>query len=83
MRDKSMLDKDLDFLDLLSIASFVIGLQNLELNITQNDLADQTKEIDAKAEEKVNRALDEIHRHLQEQDDNINELLRRIGHENH
>ena len=78
-----MLTKELDFLDVLSVASFVIGLQNLELNITQNDLADQTKEIDAKAEEKVNRALEEIHQHLQEQDTKIEELLRRTENENH
>lgn len=83
MRYENMLTKELDFLDVLSIASFVIGLQNLELNITQNDLADQTKEIDAKAEEKVNRALDEIHQHLQEQDNKIEELLRRTKNENH
>ena len=78
-----MLNKELDFLDVLSVASFVIGLQNLELNITQNDLADQTQEIDAKAEAKVNRALEEIHQHLQEQDSKIEELLRRIENENH
>ena len=78
-----MLNKELDFLDVLSVASFVIGLQNLELNITQNDLADQTQEIDAKAEAKVNRALEEIHQHLQKQDYKIEELLRRTENENH
>lgn len=77
------MNKELDFLDVLSVASFVIGLQNLDLNITQNDLADQTKEIDAKAEEKVNRLLNEIHQHLQEQDEKIAELLRRTENENH
>ena len=73
-----MLNKELDFIDILSIASFVIGLQNLELNITQNDLADQTKDIDAKADARVNRLLNEIHEHLQEQDEKLSMILERI-----
>ena len=28
------------FLDMLSIASFVIGLQNLDMNVDQNDMQD-------------------------------------------
>ena len=73
-----MLNKELDFIDILSIASFVIGLQNLELNITQNDLADQTKDIDAKADARVNRLLNEIHEHLQKQDTKLSMILERI-----
>ena len=73
-----MNDKELTFIDLLSIASFVIGLQNLELNITQNDLADQTKDIDARADARVNRLLNEIHTHLQEQDEKLERIMRRL-----
>lgn len=73
-----MNEEKLNFIDLLSIASFVIGLQNLELNITQNDLADQTKDIDARADARVNRLLNEIHEHLQEQDEKLSMILERI-----
>ena len=77
-----MNNKELTFIDILSIASFVIGLQNLDLNITQNDLADQTKDIDERADKRVNRLLNEIHDHLQEQDAKIDEIIRRINDEN-
>lgn len=74
-----MNEKELTFIDILSIASFVIGLQNLELNITQNDLADQTKDIDARADARVDRLLNEIHEHLQEQDEKINLIIKEIA----
>ena len=66
------------FLDYLTIAGFFIGLENLELNITQEDMDNQTAELDAKVNEKINTALSDIHSHLQAQDKKIDELLRRI-----
>ena len=67
--------KQWDFIDILSILSFVIGLQNLELNIDQNDMDRQTKDINEKADELVSKALSEIHDHLQTQDEKINQIL--------
>ena len=53
-----MLNKNsqLDFLDLISMASFCIGLMNLDENITQGDMQDLQKKFNTKAEE----LLDEI-----------------------
>ena len=59
-----------DLLDMLGVLSFVIGIMNLEENITQGDLQDKAQII-----------IDEIHAHLQEQDDKIDEILRRLDHE--
>lgn len=73
-----MNNKELTFIDILSIASFIIGLQNLDLNITQNDLSSQTKEIDDKADKRVNALLSEIHDHLQAQDRKIDRIERLV-----
>lgn len=58
----------LDFLDLLSIMSFCIGLLNLDMNITQNDIERQTADIDERVNEHLHSVLDEIHTHLEDQD---------------
>ena len=68
----SIKDSDnLDFLDIISLLSFLIGVQNLDLNITQNDLQS--------SETKLNKALqkevDEIHAHLERQDKLLQDIL--------
>ena len=68
-------DRQLNFIDILSILSFIIGLQNLELNVDQNDMDQQTREIQDKASKLVSSALSEIHQHLKMQDDKINKIL--------
>ena len=67
------------FLDAIGIISFLIGLQNLELNIGQNDLAEQTQDIDARAKSHVDKALSEIHRHLEMQDKKLDELMKKVS----
>lgn len=62
---------NLEFLDLLSIASFCIGLMNLDENITQGDVQQLQQQFDSN----VSIVLDEIHAHLQDQDEKINEIL--------
>ena len=74
-------DNTWTFLDLITVISFVIGLQNLELNISQNDLQEQTQDINGAADRLVKDALEEIHRHLQEQDAKIEILLERGNNE--
>ena len=64
----------LTFIDLLGILSFAVGLQNLELNIGQNDLAEQTQDIDERARKLVENALLEIHNHLEQQDAKIDRI---------
>lgn len=66
------------FLDIITLISFVIGLQNLEMNIDQNDMQSQTKEINQTADKRVNKLLNEIHAHLEEQDKKLDLLLERI-----
>lgn len=63
--------QQLSLLDLLNIASFIIGLQNLEENLTQGDKQDLQKDFT----EKTNLLLDEIHRHLKEQDLKIDTVI--------
>ena len=62
------------FLDLVSIISFCVGLQNLDLNIAQEDLDNQTQELDRKLRENVN----DIHEHLQIQDEKLDMILEEL-----
>jgi len=71
----------LEFLDLLNIMSFCIGLLNLDANITQNDMAEQTADIDKRVNEHLHEVLNEIHLHLESQDTRlsvIEETLKEI-----
>ena len=61
------------FLDIVSLISFCVGLQNLELNVSQENLDNQTQELDRRLRDVV----DDIHHHLQEQDDKIDRILER------
>ena len=56
------------FMDILSLMSFVIGLQNLELNISQENLDQQTVELKKQVDADVAAALAEIHSHLEKHD---------------
>ena len=71
-------DGQLDFLDWISVMSFYIGLLNLDMNITQNDIADQTAEIDKRVNEHLHEVLNEIHTHLQEQDIKLSEIQKQL-----
>lgn len=68
----------LDFVDLLSIMSFYIALLNLDMNITQNDIAEQTAEIDRRVNEHLHGVLDEIHQHLQDQDNKLSVIQKQL-----
>ena len=65
------------FIDLISIISFVVGLQNLDLNINAADLDNHTQDLDKRLREVV----DDIHKHLQMQDEKIDKLLERIDYD--
>ena len=60
------------FIDLLSILSFMIGVENLELNVAQEDLDNQTQELDRR----LKAVIDEIHSHLEAQDEKIDTILK-------
>ena len=69
-----MNDGQLDFLDVLNIMSFVIGLMNYDENLTQNDKQDLMQELNAKSD----KLLEEIHKHLTEQDKKIDSILKEV-----
>lgn len=64
----------LGFIDLLSIASFCIGLMNLDENLTQND----KQELQQDLSNNIQKLLDEIHGHLQNQDEKIDLILKEL-----
>ena len=68
------MNREYDFLDVLTIASFLISLQNLDLNASTDDLSKYTTEII----ERLEKDLDDIHGHLSVQDAKINALLNRL-----
>ena len=65
----------LSFIDIISIASFLVSIENLEENLTQSDKQDLQKDLSDKADQ----LLKEIHSHLEQQDKKIDEILRRIN----
>lgn len=69
-----MTNGQLDFLDLITLASFVIALQNLDENITQSDKADLQEDLSQKAE----LLLSEIHGHLERQDELLKQILKEV-----
>lgn len=60
------------FLDLLSLVNFMIGLQNLDMNIDQNDMQDLQHAFNSKLEDTVQ----EVHQHLESQDSKIDQMLK-------
>lgn len=69
------------FMDVINIASFLIGLQNLDLNITANDLDKQTNSILEDLHEyfeKQDKHLLEQDKHLFEQDIRLENLERML-----
>lgn len=68
----------LTFLDIISIVSFLIGVENLELNATQDDMQRIQRELSDKSEQ----LLKEIHGHLEEQDKKLEKIMEVISNEN-
>ena len=70
----SGINGELTFLDTVGILSFLIGVQNLELNVTQEDAQNIQHRSDANA----HLILDEIHNHLEEQDRKIDLIIKEL-----
>ena len=62
------------FLDIIGLMGFCIGLQNLDLNISQENLDNQTQELDAR----LRGVVDDIHQHLTNQDIKIDRILEEL-----
>jgi hypothetical protein len=67
-------NKQLDLLDVLNVLSFLIGLANYGENLTQGDKQDIMQEFD----NDTKKLLDEIHAHLESQDNKLNEIQKRL-----
>ena len=67
-------DGEWTFIDILSLIGFCVGLQNLDLNISQENLDNQTQELDAR----LHKVVNDIHQHLALQDEKINRILEGI-----
>lgn len=65
---------ELTLLDLISIVSFCVSLQNLELNLDEQDLNRQTQELD----KSLKGVVDDIHNHLSVQDAKLNLILNKL-----
>ena len=66
--------RQLTILDILNVASFLIGVQNLEANLDQNDKADLQHSLTVTAEQ----LLQEIHAHLEMQDRKLDGIAKRL-----
>ena len=67
-------DNELTFIDLISIISFLVGLENLDLNVNQEDMDAQTRELDKRLRDEIA----DIHAHLSVQDSKLNVLINEI-----
>lgn len=65
---------NLSFVDMIGILSFLIGVENYGMNMTQNDKAELQEDLASKAD----LLLNEIHGHLEAQDKKIDEILNRL-----
>ena len=78
MHNKSLLGSgnngEWTFLDIITIISFCVGLQNLDMNITQEDM----QESDHKSAQRADRILSEIHSHLELQDEKLELISKRL-----
>jgi len=72
MQIGSQANGELNFIDAVSLMSFFIGLQNLDLNVTQED----AQRLERKTNESTERIITEIQSHLEEQDRKIDRILK-------
>jgi len=65
-----MMDENAQFtiMDVLNILSFIIGIKNLNENLSQNTAGDL-----------LSAAVNEIHEHLSEQDRKLNIIMEKLG----
>lgn len=61
----------LTFLDLISILSFWIGVENFDMNVTQEDMQKNANRLDAH----LRKEVDDIHSHLSIQDAKLNHIV--------
>lgn len=77
MRQQNLLNnsQQLEFLDILNVMSFCLGVMNLNQNMTQNDKQELEQELNTK----ITQLLDEIHGHLATQDEKIAKIMEALN----
>ena len=65
---------ELEFLDVLSILSFMISCNN----ISAEDIARSAHEINEEGDKRIERVLEEIHGHLSVQDSKLNIIMQQL-----
>ena len=68
----------LDFLDIISLMSFCIALENLDLNISQEDIQASSARLEEAVNSRLEQALADIHGHLSVQDTKLNLILSKL-----
>ena len=66
-----------DFLDWISVMSFLIGIANYQENLTQGDKQDLLHEVDEATEQTIAK----VRQHLAEQDKKIDKILEMLKNE--
>lgn len=65
-----MNNQNLSFIDAISLLSFFMGMANLDANLTQNDKQELLEDL----HNQLSNVINEIHTHLANQDQKINEI---------
>lgn len=65
-----MTNRELDVLDILNVLSFYIGVKNLDENLSQTTAGNL-----------LDKAVEDIHKHLEEQDNKIDMILKELSHD--
>jgi hypothetical protein len=71
----SGLQGEFTFMDLLGILSFLVGIQNLNENLTQNDKSDLQHDL----AQQTKNIIGEIHQHLEEQDKKLDYIIQLLN----
>lgn len=69
---------ELGLLDIISLMSFCIALENLDLNISQEDIQSSSMHIEDVVNKRLQKALEDIHGHLSVQDSKLNVIMNRL-----
>ena len=66
---------NLDFLDILTVLGFVVSVENLNQNLSQNDKQDLQNDL----ADKSDKILQEIHSHLELQDAKLEWIMEKLN----
>lgn len=69
---ETIMDNNLRSLDLLTVLSFAISLQNLDMNVSQLDIQHMSKFLD----NDLMKAVEDIHEHLRIQDEKLDYIIK-------